>query len=93
MKIIPHSPLEPGSLSKWFAGSIVIAYAVISLIPLVWISFAVASFIAVQTVTSNLNLPVSQVLLSDIAPLILLTGPALVVISTLLSRSATARRT
>jgi signal transduction histidine kinase len=59
-----------------------------AMLPLVWISFAVASFLAVQTVTSNLNLPVSQVLLSDIAPLILLAGPALVVISTLLSRSA-----
>jgi multiple sugar transport system permease protein len=37
MKAVSHSPLEPGSLSKWFAGSVVIAYAVISLIPLVWI--------------------------------------------------------
>jgi multiple sugar transport system permease protein len=37
MKAIPHSPLEPTSLAKWFAGSFVIAYALISLIPLVWI--------------------------------------------------------
>jgi len=37
MKAIPHSPLEPTSLAKWFGGSIVIAYALISLIPLVWI--------------------------------------------------------
>jgi multiple sugar transport system permease protein len=32
-----HSPLEPGVLTKWFAGSVVIAYALLSLIPLVWI--------------------------------------------------------
>jgi multiple sugar transport system permease protein len=37
MKTIPHSPLEPSARAKWFAGSLVIAYAVISLIPLVWI--------------------------------------------------------
>ena len=37
MNAIPHSPLEPSTRSKWFAGSFVIAYAVISLIPLVWI--------------------------------------------------------
>jgi multiple sugar transport system permease protein len=37
MKTIPHSPLEPSAASKWFAGSVVIAYAVLSLIPLVWI--------------------------------------------------------
>ena len=37
MKAVPHSPLEPSSLSKWFAGSAVITYAVLSLIPLVWI--------------------------------------------------------
>ena len=32
-----HSPLEPSARAKWFAGSVVIAYAFISLIPLVWI--------------------------------------------------------
>jgi multiple sugar transport system permease protein len=37
MKTVPHSPLEPSRLSRWFAGSAVIAYAVLSLIPLVWI--------------------------------------------------------
>ena len=37
MRNVPHSPLEPSALSKWFAGSAVITYALISLIPLVWI--------------------------------------------------------
>lgn len=37
MRAALHSPLEPTALSKWFAGSAVIAYAVLSLIPLVWI--------------------------------------------------------
>lgn len=37
MKTVPHSPLEPSVASKWFAASAVIGYAVISLIPLVWI--------------------------------------------------------
>jgi multiple sugar transport system permease protein len=37
MKTIPHSPLEPTALAKWIAGVLVIAYASISLIPLVWI--------------------------------------------------------
>jgi multiple sugar transport system permease protein len=37
MKTIPHSPLEPASLAKWVAGVLVISYAAISLIPLVWI--------------------------------------------------------
>jgi multiple sugar transport system permease protein len=37
MKTIPHSPLEPSAASKWFAGTVVIAYALISLIPLAWI--------------------------------------------------------
>src|SRR5918912_4278365 len=37
MKNMPHSPLEPSARSKWFAGSMVIAYTVMSLIPLVWI--------------------------------------------------------
>ena len=33
----PSSPLEPSGKAKWFAGSVVIGYALISLIPLVWI--------------------------------------------------------
>lgn len=37
MRAIPHSPLEPSARAKWFAGSMVIAYAVMSLIPLLWI--------------------------------------------------------
>jgi multiple sugar transport system permease protein len=32
-----RSPLEPTPLARWFAGTIVIGYALISLIPLVWI--------------------------------------------------------
>ena len=31
-----RSPLEPTPLGKWFAGTLVIGYALISLIPLVW---------------------------------------------------------
>lgn len=37
MRTVPHSPLEPTPLAKWFAGIVVIGYAVISLIPLAWI--------------------------------------------------------
>ena len=37
MKTIPHSPLEPSSAAKWFAGIVVIGYALITLIPLAWI--------------------------------------------------------
>jgi multiple sugar transport system permease protein len=37
MKAVPHSPLEPTSFAKWFAGIVVIGYAVISLVPLAWI--------------------------------------------------------
>ena len=37
MKTVPHSPLEPSERSKWFAGIVVIGYAMISLIPLAWI--------------------------------------------------------
>jgi multiple sugar transport system permease protein len=37
MRTVPHSPLEPTAGSKWFAGSVVILYAMVSLIPLVWI--------------------------------------------------------
>jgi len=37
MKSSTHSPLEPSAASQWFAGVIVIAYALITLIPLAWI--------------------------------------------------------
>ncbi len=37
MKNIPHGPLEPSAASKWFAGFVVIGYALLSLIPLAWI--------------------------------------------------------
>ena len=37
MRTVPHSPLEPTSFAKWFAGIVVIGYAVISLVPLAWI--------------------------------------------------------
>jgi multiple sugar transport system permease protein len=37
MKTAPHSPLEPTAFAKWLAGTLVIAYAAVSLIPLVWI--------------------------------------------------------
>lgn len=37
MKNAPHSPLEPSAFSRWLSGTLVIAYAVISLIPLAWI--------------------------------------------------------
>jgi multiple sugar transport system permease protein len=37
MNTTVHSPLEPSARSKWFAGIVVIAYAVVSLIPLAWI--------------------------------------------------------
>ena len=37
MNAIPRSPLEPSVRAKWFAAVVVIGYAVISLIPLVWI--------------------------------------------------------
>lgn len=37
MKAMPHSPLEPSALSRWIAGVLVIGYALVSLIPLVWI--------------------------------------------------------
>ena len=36
-RAVPHSPLEPTSFAKWFAGIVVIGYAVISLVPLAWI--------------------------------------------------------
>jgi len=58
------------------------------MVPLVWISFAVVALSVVQTVTGNLNLHVSNLVLYGIAPLILLAGPALFVASTLRARMA-----
>jgi multiple sugar transport system permease protein len=37
MRNAVHSPLEPTARARWFAGSVVVAYAVLSLVPLVWI--------------------------------------------------------
>ena len=37
MKTVPRCPLEPTPFAKWLAGTLVIAYAAVSLIPLVWI--------------------------------------------------------
>src|SRR6185312_7426720 len=37
MKTIPHSPLEPRSLSRKLSALIVFAYAFISLVPIAWI--------------------------------------------------------
>jgi multiple sugar transport system permease protein len=37
MRTTVHSPLEPTARARWIAGSVVVAYAVLSLIPLVWI--------------------------------------------------------
>jgi multiple sugar transport system permease protein len=37
MRTIVHSPLDPSSAAKTFAGIVVIGYALVSLIPLVWI--------------------------------------------------------
>jgi signal transduction histidine kinase len=59
-----------------------------SMRPLLWISFAVIALSVAQTLASNINLPVSDFALFEIAPLVLLTGPAIFVVSTLLARSA-----
>jgi len=59
-----------------------------SMTPLLWISFAVIALSVVQTLASNINIPVSDFALFEIAPLVLLTGPAVFVVSTLLARSA-----
>ena len=37
MRATVHGPLEPTARAKWCAGIVVVAYAVLSLIPLVWI--------------------------------------------------------
>jgi signal transduction histidine kinase len=59
-----------------------------TMVPLLWISIAVIALTVTQTLASNLNLPLSSFALYNIAPLILLTGPALFVASTLLARTA-----
>jgi signal transduction histidine kinase len=56
--------------------------------PVLWISFAVIAWSVTQTVAANLNLWLTNFALWDIAPLILLTGPAVFIVSTLLARSA-----
>ncbi len=59
-----------------------------AMVALVWISVAVVALDVTQTVASNFNLADSSLLLWGIAPVILLTGPALFVVSTLLARTA-----
>ena len=59
-----------------------------SMTPLMLISFTVIALSVAQTLASNVNLPVSDFALFEIAPLVLLTGPAVFVVSTLLARSA-----
>ncbi len=56
--------------------------------PLLWISFAVMAWSVTQTLSANLDFWQTSVALWDIAPLILLTGPAAFIVSTLLARSA-----
>jgi signal transduction histidine kinase len=56
--------------------------------PLVWISIAVIAESVVQVLNMNLSLPVSQFAITDIAPLVLLLGPALFLASTVLARTA-----
>jgi signal transduction histidine kinase len=59
-----------------------------AMVALVWISVAVVALNVTQTVASNFNLADSSLLLWGIAPVVLLTGPALFVVSTLLARTA-----
>jgi signal transduction histidine kinase len=59
-----------------------------AMVALVWISVAVVALSVTQTVASNLNLADSSLLLYGIAPVILLAGPAMFVVSTLLARTA-----
>jgi signal transduction histidine kinase len=56
--------------------------------PLLWISFAVIALSVVQTLADNLDLPISSFALNEIAPLVLLAGPAVFVVATLLARTA-----
>jgi signal transduction histidine kinase len=59
-----------------------------SMTPLMWISFAVIALSIAQTLENNLSLSDANFALNEIAPLVLLTGPAVFVVSTLLARSA-----
>jgi signal transduction histidine kinase len=59
-----------------------------AMVALVWISVAVIALSVTQTVASNLNVADTSLLLWGIAPVILLTGPAMFVVSTALARSA-----
>ena len=59
-----------------------------TMVPLLWISIAVIALSVTQTLASNLDLGLSDLAVYGIAPLILLTGPALFVASTLLARTA-----
>jgi signal transduction histidine kinase len=56
--------------------------------PLLWISFAVIAWSVTQSLAANLNFWSTNFALWDIAPLILLAGPAVFIVSTLLARSA-----
>jgi signal transduction histidine kinase len=59
-----------------------------AMVVLVWISVAVVALSVTQTVASNLNVADTSLLLWGVAPVILLAGPAMFVVSTLLARSA-----
>ena len=64
-----------------------------AMVPLLWIAPAICVLSALQTVAGDLNVPYFQtragnILLYGYGPLILLAGPALFVISTLLARTA-----
>jgi signal transduction histidine kinase len=56
--------------------------------PLLWISFAVIAQNVFQTIAGNLNLPVSDLLVNGITPLVLVAGPALFVVSAVRARTA-----
>jgi signal transduction histidine kinase len=59
-----------------------------AMVALVWISVAVVALSVTQTVASNLNLADTSLLLWGIAPVILVAGPAMFVVSTLMARTA-----
>jgi signal transduction histidine kinase len=56
--------------------------------PLLWLSFAVIALSVTQTVAANLNVLNDDLLLWGVAPLVLLAGPAVFVISTVRARTA-----
>jgi signal transduction histidine kinase len=58
------------------------------LAPLVWIAIAVVALSVVQTLNMNLTLPLPRFAIDELAPLILLLGPAIFVTSTMLARAA-----